>query len=140
MGKQVWVVDTNVLISAALTSGGTCNRVMRAAVEGRVGLAWSAGILAEYRAVLMRPKFGFSQQIIASLLAAFSPDGQVTPVDAPELPDRDDAVFLATALATQDQILVTGNLAHFPESLCLPVKIRTPTMALQSIHQSDTPN
>ncbi len=133
MNKPVWVIDTNVLISAALTSGGTCDRVMRAVVDGHVRLAWSAGILAEYRAVLLRPKFKFSESVVASLLAAFPPEGQVIPVTTALLPDRDDEVFLATALATDDRILVTGNTAHFPEELCLPVKILTPTMALHRL-------
>ncbi|MCC5790408.1 MAG: putative toxin-antitoxin system toxin component, PIN family [Opitutales bacterium] len=136
MSRPTWVIDTNVLISAALTAGGTCHRVLNAAVEGRVQLAWSAGILAEYRAVLVRPKFGFPESIVASLLAAFSPEGQVTPADAPQLSDRDDEVFLATALATPDQVLVTGNAAHFPKNICHPVKILTPAMALKSIAQS----
>jgi len=133
MSRPAWVLDTNVLVSAALTAGGTCHRVMRSAVEGRVRLAWSAGILAEYRAVLLRPKFGFSEPVVASLLAAFPPEGQVNPVDVPRLLDRDDEVFLATAMATDNQILVTGNAAHFPFKLCLPVKILTPAMALQSM-------
>ena len=134
MSRPVWVLDTNVVVSAALTAGGTCDQVLRAAIENDVRLAWSAGMLAEYRAVLLRPKFGFSKPVIAALLAAFAESEQVRTLQpAPELPDRDDEVFLATALATTDKILVTGNDTHFPVDRCLPVKILSPRAALESI-------
>jgi len=131
MPAPVWVLDTNVLVSAALTTGGTCDQIIRAAVDGRIRLAWSAPILAEYRAVLTRPKFKLSPIVVAALLAVFTPSEQVTPQVAPALPDPDDEVFLATALTTTDKVLVTGNAAHFPKEICAPVKILTPAEALK---------
>lgn len=130
---MTWVLDTNVIVSAALTAGGTCDHVLRAAVAGRVRLTWSAPILAEYRAVLLRPKFKFSRSTITALLAAFDPSNQVTPQPAPRLPDPDDEAFLAAALATLDRLLVTGNTAHFPPKICHPVQVLTPTEALRSL-------
>lgn len=130
MTPPVWVLDTNVVVSAALTAGGTCDRVLRAAIEGRVRLAWSAPVLAEYRAVLIRPKFSLSKPTVAALLAAFDPAYQVTPARAPRLPDPDDGIFLAAALATPDRILVTGNTIHFPAEICRPVRVVTPKKAL----------
>ena len=52
MNVPVWVIDTNVLISAALTAGGNCDQIFQAAVNDTIRLAWSAPMLAEYRAVL----------------------------------------------------------------------------------------
>lgn len=129
----VWVIDTNVLVSAALTSGRTCDRVLRAAVNGHVRLAWSASMLAEYRTVLLRPKFGFSETAVAGLLAAFGPADQVRPGKSPALPDADDEIFLAAALVTQDRLLVTGNRAHFPASLCAPVRVLLPAEAVREL-------
>jgi len=128
---QVWVIDTNVLVSAALSAGGTCDQILRAAVAGKPRLAWSASILAEYREVLLRPKFAFSPEVVASLLAVFGPSNQVTPEFAPPLPDPDDEAFLAAALVTPDQILVTGNAVHFPADRCAPVRILSPSEALR---------
>jgi putative PIN family toxin of toxin-antitoxin system len=125
-----WVIDTNVVVSAALSAGGTCDKILRAAVEGKIRLAWSAPILAEYREVLLRPKFSFSPQVVASLLTVFAPGDQVGPGSAPTLPDADDEIFLAAALATTDRILVTGNQAHYPADLCAPVKVLSPAEAL----------
>ena len=127
----VWVVDTNVVVSAALSAGGNCDKILRAAVAGEIRLAWSAPILAEYRAVLLRPKFSFSLQVVASLLTVFSPVDQVTPTTAPPLPDSDDEVFLAAALATTDRVLVTGNQAHFPADVCAPVQVLSPAEAIR---------
>jgi putative PIN family toxin of toxin-antitoxin system len=134
--KPVWVLDTNVLVSAALTAGGTCDQVLRAAIAGRVTLAWSAPMIAEYREVLLRPKFKLSPSAVSALLAAFDPAHQFPVGVAPALPDSDDEVFLAAALATTDRILVTGNTAHFPIKLCHPVKVLTPSAALQSLNVS----
>jgi putative PIN family toxin of toxin-antitoxin system len=131
MSVPVWVLDTNVVVSAILTPGGTCDRILRLAVAGRVRLAWSAPMLAEYRAVLRRPKFGLGAASVAALLAAFGPAGQVQPATAPALPDPDDEVFLAAALATPDRVLVTGNAAHFPEAVCAPVRVLDPAAALR---------
>lgn len=135
MKPPVWVIDTNVLVSAALTAGGTCDRVIRAAVDGRVRIAWTAEMLAEYRAVLLRPRFKLSPGVVASILAVFGPIDQVTPVPAPALPDADDEAFLAAALATSDRLLVTGNTAHFPAEACAPVTILTPAQALESLQR-----
>ena len=131
MSVPVWVIDTNVLISAALSAGGKCDQIVREAVDGKIRLAWSAPMLVEYRAVLLRPKFKFSPPVVSSLLAVFGPTDQVSTKSAPALPDPDDEVFLGTALATADKILVTGNSAHFPADVCLPVKVLTPTQAVQ---------
>jgi len=129
MSKPVWVLDTNVLVSAALTAGGTCDRLVRAAVNGQIRLAWNAPMLAEYRAVLLRPKFGFSKGTVTVLLDVFSPADQVSRCETPRLPDPDDEAFLAAALQTPDRILVTGNAAHFPAKVCTPVTVLSPAEA-----------
>ena len=90
-------------------------------------------MVAEYRAVLLRPKFGLSKTAVSALLAAFGPAGQVSLREVPPLPDPDDEVFLAAALATADKILVTGNRAHFPQDRCAPVRVLSPAEAVQEL-------
>ena len=137
MRAPVWVIDTNVLVSAALTSGGTCDQVVRAAVDGRIRLSWSTPVLAEYREVLSRSKFKFTPEVVTSLLNLFVAMDQVTPRSLEvRLPDADDEVFLAAAMATPDQVLITGNAAHFPADLCVPVRIITPSQALELLNIS----
>ena len=92
-------------------------------------------MLAEYRAVLLRQKFGFSRPLVSALLAAFDPAHQVAVGRAPGLPDPDDEVFLAAALATDDRLLVTGNAIHFPAKLCRPVRVVSPAEALRELER-----
>lgn len=129
----IWVVHTNVLVSALLTPGGTCDRILRAAVDGKIRLAWNAPMLAEYRAVLLWPKFGLSAATVSALLAAFGPAEQVSLCEAPALPAPDDEVFLAAALAAPDRVLVTGNRAHFPVLSCKPVRVLSPAEAVHEL-------
>lgn len=134
MKAPVWVVDTNVFVSAALTAGGTCDRIFRAAVDGKIRLAWSAPMLAEYREALLRPKFCLPPSIVSSLLTLLGEADQVAAGSAPPLPDPADEVFLAAALATADKILVTGNRLHFPREVCHPVLVLTPAEALKRLN------
>lgn len=131
MNVSVWVLDTNVLVSAILTPGGNCDKILRAAIAGKIRLAWSSQMLVKYRQVLLRPKFKLTPPVVAAILTAFGPKDQATPVGAPKLPDSDDEIFLATALNTPDQILITGNAVHFPKKICAPVQVLNPAQAVQ---------
>lgn len=64
---------------------------------------------------MARPKFGFEQTLVKSILVQIEEDGVlVTAVPLPEkLPDPDDEPFLEVAHAA-GAILVTGNKKHFP--------------------------
>jgi uncharacterized protein len=133
-----WVIDTNVLISAAITPGGVCDQIMQHAVSGHFAPAWDNRILAEYRDVLSRPKFGLSPGVIKRLLASLPQSGfhRGAKVEG-ELPDADDLPFLAVALATSDKIIVTGNAAHFPPATMArcDITILTPRAALDILGQ-----
>lgn len=137
MSSPAWVIDTNVLISAVLTSGGNCDQILRAAMDGKIRLAWSSPMLAEYRAVLSRPKFKLPPEVVTAMLKLFASSDQVTPTQAPSLPDIDDEVFLATALATPDKILITGNTAHFPSEVCAPVQILNPAQGTKLLSSKE---
>ncbi|MBW7893737.1 MAG: putative toxin-antitoxin system toxin component, PIN family [Opitutaceae bacterium] len=129
--KPRWVLDTNVLISAALTHSGACDLILQAIADGQVVAAWDYPLLAEYREVLARPRFGFSRPVQAEILAFFDLDGH-TPAASPvpSLPDPHDEPFLAVALATPDRVLVTGNTKHYPPASRSGVAVLTPREAL----------
>lgn len=105
------VIDTNVLVSAAFKDRGP-ERVIRFVVENpEIGWVVSAEILEEYRQVLARLKFGLSDDLLLRWLTLL--DTVTTLVDVPaglDFPrDRKDAKFLACALSTGADFLVTGD-------------------------------
>ncbi|MBF0307315.1 MAG: PIN domain-containing protein [Alphaproteobacteria bacterium] len=87
----------------------------------------STAILDEYREVVGRPKHAAYRNEALTFIAELEEVGiLVDPDDPPSLPDCDDAVYVATARAGEAEILITGNVRHFPLDLCLPVTIFSP--------------
>ena len=122
------VYDTNVVVSAALKPGSIPAALVALAVEQRVQLCLSPAILAEYTAVLHRPKFGFEAHSIATLLEDLT---RVALLVRPTMrldvaPDEADNRFLECALEAQAAFLVTGNLRHFPRAVFEDIQILAP--------------
>ena len=124
------VVDTNVWVSAFLTPHGTPSRLLREVERKRLTLVYDAAIAAEYQQVLSRSRFNIGPASVEEFLARLREDGQriIPPLlPASDLPDPDDAPFIATALAAACPI-VTGNLRHFPPEC--GVEVLTPAQCL----------
>jgi putative PIN family toxin of toxin-antitoxin system len=121
------VLDTNILVSALLSPFGPPARVLDLILSGEIRLVYDDRMMAEYREVLARPKFGFAPEDVADLLAFLEADGEpVTARPLPsELPDADDLPFLEVA-AQEKATLVTGNTAHYPASARGAVSVLTP--------------
>jgi uncharacterized protein len=110
------VVDTNVVVSAALRPDGLQRTVILLAITKPARLYVSPPILAEYRDVLWRPELqirkGLRQQLLQlikrrSLSVASQRCLEVTI-------DPGDNIFLECADAARADYLVTGNTRHFP--------------------------
>lgn len=132
----LWVIDTNVFVSAAITPGGVCDRVLHHAVTGAFRMAWDNTLLGEYRDVLGRPRFGLSGSVVNRLLSALPPTGYRRGVVVRvKLPDPHDLPFVAVACATSDKMIVTGNPRHFPKTLLRPlgVTILSPRQAAERL-------
>jgi putative PIN family toxin of toxin-antitoxin system len=122
------VLDTNVIVSAGITSGGAPAKVIFDWVlTGQVRTATSPEVVAEYREVVRRPKFrryGFLpfwlEFLIEESLWLEAPAARVQ-----SWPDPKDAPFLALAHAA-GAWLVTGNLKHFPETVRYGVTVISP--------------
>ncbi len=110
------VIDTNVLVSAMISSVGNEALVVLAINQGLVVPCFSREILNEYADVLLRPRFGFPADEVDALLDLLRRCGEaVEPAPiAPTSPDPDDDKFIACALAGNADFLVTGNKRHFP--------------------------
>ena len=110
------VVDTNIVVSAALKPDGLQRTVLLLAITKPARLYVTKAILNEYRDVLSRPEFqirkGLRQQLLDLIrkqahLVAPAWTVQVTS-------DPEDNMFLGCADAARADYLVTGNVRHFP--------------------------
>jgi len=112
------VLDTNILVSAALTPGSDIARILERVLLRQAPAYVCPSIAAEYREVLNRPRFrpkGLPPAWLSRLLqiAFHEPEPEPWPLEGP---DPDDLVFLALAGAT-GAVLVTGNVTDFPTEI-----------------------
>lgn len=131
------VLDTNVVASALLW-GGVPRLLLQAAHEKRVELFTSTALLAELTNILGRRKF--EAKIEASL---FSIDqlvdryaelaALVRPAPLPRVaPDPDDDVVIATALAAQAEMIVTGDRSLLSVATYQGIQFATVREAVQT--------
>lgn len=111
------VLDTNVLISAAIKPAGLQRTVLLIAISKPARLYVSAPILAEYTEVLARPELRIRKSLRQQLLQLIKNHSHnVIPVRHLEVTsDPDDNMFLECADAARADYLVTGNQKHFPK-------------------------
>ncbi len=110
------VIDTNVLISAAIKPAGLERTVLLLAVTKPARLYVSRVILGEYGEVMGRPELRIRKGPRRQLLQLIK-NRSYTVVPARHLEvasDPDDNIFLECADAARADYLVTGNLMHFP--------------------------
>ena len=117
--KYYAVIDTNVLVSAMLKWGSIPGNILELVFSGTIVPLLNEHILNEYKAVLARPKFHLTQEIIETVTSEMERRGLF--IDAEEmeieLPDSKDRVFYEVVMETRktdDAYLVTGNIKHFP--------------------------
>ena len=110
------VIDTNVLISAAIKPTGLQRTVLLIATTKPARLYVSLPILAEYSDVLARPELRIRRSLRLQLLQLLrNRSYTVAPKRRLDLAsDPDDNMFIECADAARADYLITGNLKHFP--------------------------
>jgi putative PIN family toxin of toxin-antitoxin system len=111
------VIDTNILVSAALKPNGLQRTVLLLAIAKPARLYVTEAVLVEYREVLARPEFKIRRGLRQQLLQLIKNHAQlVTPARALQVAnDPDDNKFLECADAARADYLITGNQRHFPK-------------------------
>ena len=114
------VIDTNVIVSALLSSEGNSNPtvVLRETLRGRITPLYNEEILDEYREVLSRDKFNLQKQNVDTVINHVKRSGlklERTKALNEVFPDPKDVVFYEVTLSKDDAYLVTGNIKHFPK-------------------------
>ena len=112
------VLDTNILISAAIQPAGIPANLIDAVALRALTLYVSEDILAEYREVLSRPKFArLNPGRVARLFTVLAAEAVMVQPPRRSTASRDEADnrFLECAEVADAEYLVTGNTKHFPE-------------------------
>ena len=110
------VIDTNILISAAIKPAGLQRTVLLLAITRPARLWVSRPILEEYSEVLGRPELRIRKGLRQQLLQLIK-NHSYTVVPTRRLDvtsDPDDNMFLECADAGRADYLITGNQKHFP--------------------------
>jgi putative PIN family toxin of toxin-antitoxin system len=111
------VIDTNIIVSAALKPDGLQRTVLLLAITRPARLYVSDAILEEYREVLSRRELRILKGHRQKLLQLISSHSHViTPFRLLDVTkDPDDNKFLECADAARADYLLTGDLQHFPK-------------------------
>lgn len=111
------VIDTNIIVSAALKPDGLPRTVLLLAITKPARLYATEAMIAEYREVLARPELkirkGPRQQFLQLITNHAHVVRPAHPLQVTR--DPDDNKFVECADAARADYLVTGNQQHFPK-------------------------
>ena len=111
------VLDTNIIISSALTPQGTIAKIMNLIIDDeQTRIYYSSKIIAEYQKVLAYEKLKIAQEIQTGIINKIQTIGALIEPVASNiyLPHEPDRAFYDAA-KTAGAILITGNMKHFPK-------------------------
>lgn len=141
------VLDTNLLVSGALTPTGVPGQVLRAWRDGAFALVMSPELAAEAADVLRRPtlteRFAMPSDVVDELLASLHAVAvPALPIDQLPVHCRDpkDDKVLACALGARADYLVTGDadLAALRDDPALvPLRIVSPANFLSLVEPKE---
>ncbi len=114
-----FIIDTNVVVAGLLTAPADSPvvRILDGMLSAAFAFVVSEALLAEYRAVLMRPRLcklhGLSEAEVDAILTDMARHAIVlVPVssgETPRVPDAGDQFLWDLLAARADLVLVTGN-------------------------------
>jgi len=111
------VIDTNVLVSAAIKPDGLQRTVVLLALAKPARWYVSDAILSEYTTVLARPELKIRRSLRQQLVQLIKNHTHiVAPSRLPFITtDPADNIFVECADAARADYLITGNQRHFPK-------------------------
>ena len=132
------VIDTNVIVSAAIKPESIPGKILALALSGEIRLVFSREILLEYEKVLSRAKFCFEKSYVDNVIKTFNIFGEnIVPLRlSAHFEDADDKKFYEAFVSVKDGrdiYLITGNTRHFPDE----ERIVTPRQMLTIMSQYD---
>ncbi|HTW22491.1 MAG TPA: putative toxin-antitoxin system toxin component, PIN family [Candidatus Baltobacteraceae bacterium] len=110
------VLDTNIVVSAALNPEGPQRTILLLALKKPARLYLSPAILEEYRSVLSRPRLHIRRGLRRRFLQLIENGARL--VEPPRrlsvARDTADNIFIECADASGADYLITGNVRDFP--------------------------
>ena len=136
MTNPEWVIDTNVLISAALSANSAPARLVQEVLE-RGSLVFSQPTFNELKTRLYRPKFDryISLELREAVLHDLSAAARWVDFGEPAryCRDRNDDMFIETARVAQVGVLVSGDQDLLQAATIAGLRILTPQRALAEL-------
>lgn len=133
MTNPEWVIDTNVLISAALSARGAPARLVQQVLDRGI-LVFSQPTFDELKTRLYRPKFDryISLELREAVLHDLSAAARWVEIGEPGryCRDRSDDMFIETALVARAGILVSGDQDLLQAPAIPGLRILNPQQAL----------
>ena len=130
MTNPEWVIDTNVLISAALSANSTPARLVQWVLE-REMVVFSQPTFDELKTRLYRPKFDryISLELREAVLHDLSADARWVEIGEPGR-HRSDDMFIETARVAQAGVLFSGDQDLLQAAPIPGLRILNPQQAL----------
>lgn len=118
--KAFAVLDTNVLVSAVISSSGYPYDILRLIQSGNVIPIYDERMLNEYKEVFHYDKLKISEETFQQTFTLILKSGlliQDVETTKAQLLDQSDIPFFEVKESSEefDSVLVTGNLRHYPE-------------------------
>jgi len=110
------IIDTNVIISAALSPKGNAARIINIIDDNQeIQIFFSSEILDEYKEVLSRERLNIKPEAQICIINTIIKVGMLIKPTGSEipLPDESDRIFYDAALEA-GATLITGNKKHYP--------------------------
>lgn len=110
------VVDTNVVVSGTLIDEGLPSAILDLAANKRILMVVSPAIMAEYEAVLRRPRLKIAPARVDRVLSVIRKTSSLVKTSGTLAIscDESDNRFYECAEAGKADFLITGNTKHFP--------------------------
>ena len=110
------VIDTNVIISSAISTQGNPAKIMDLVLNKKFEVYYSSEIIAEYVRVFAKPRLNFTREIQEFFINGIKRVGILIDPPASTFPmlDESDRVFYDLAKEV-GAIVITGNTKHYPD-------------------------
>lgn len=137
----MWVLDTDVIVSAIRSRTGASAEIVRAALRGDAAIAMSVALALEYEAVITREEHYVAGGLCeADVLMVLDTLIQVAkPIEShfrwrPQLRDANDEMVLEAAVNSGASAIVTFNRKDFGSAASrFGIDIMLPKQALETL-------